>query len=724
MSGDKDLEGTAKKLPYPKAVFFIIICEFCERFCYYGMRTILTLYFVQVLKWSDNQATVVYHAWVMVSYFTPLIGAMLADSLLGKFQTILYLGIVYCAGCVVLALAATPPLNFPVIAISLVGLALISLGTGGIKPCVSAFGADQFKLPEQEVYVASYFAIFYAAINSGSLVSTVLTPILREDVKCFDDDHCYSLAFAIPGGLMIFALIVFVVGRPGYIVNKPEGNVVVQVLGAIKHSLSRRGSEVKAGRARDHWLDYAEDKYGKRFIAEAKVLMKVLFLYIPVPFFWALFDQQGSRWTLQATRMDGDTWGWVIKPDQLQVLNPALVLIFIPIFDRGIYPLLSKFGVLKKPLQRLVMGGIFAGVAFVVSGLVELSLENTYATILKKGESNFHMVNGLPDCPLHMTLDANRKVVIPPNQMEIFEAINARDYPNVKFETFSGEGTCRRTRVHTEPVLTGESEVAKSFMMLWHGDDLKFHHVLDEDDMEKAKSGNPRIRVIYDPANIKENTTVQGFTEKQSFHFELNRLGWTSFGEVEPTKYDFYMSNAENPTGFQLDSLDLKLGAVYLMSVVRNEDKFGESKESYDIVMHQITKANDVHMLLLIPQYIIMTMGEIMFSITIMDFSYAEGPPSMKSVMQSTWLLTVAFGNLIVIIIAEAQIFDKQWKEFFLFAGLMFADMLIFSYMAYKYVPADRFWLRDDEEKEKDEVKALEDEKDEGKENSALEHED
>lgn len=54
--------------------------------------------------------------------------------------------------------------------------------------------------------VASYFAIFYAAINSGSLVSTVLTPILREDVKCFDDDHCYSLAFAIPGGLMIFAL--------------------------------------------------------------------------------------------------------------------------------------------------------------------------------------------------------------------------------------------------------------------------------------------------------------------------------------------------------------------------------------------------------------------------------------------------------------------------------------------------------------------------------------
>jgi solute carrier family 15 oligopeptide transporter 1 len=88
----------------------------------------------------------------------------------------------------------------------MLGLGLIALGTGGIKPCVSAFGADQFKLPEQEILVASYFGMFYFAINSGSLVSTILTPILREDVKCFDEDHCYSIAFAIPGALMIFAL--------------------------------------------------------------------------------------------------------------------------------------------------------------------------------------------------------------------------------------------------------------------------------------------------------------------------------------------------------------------------------------------------------------------------------------------------------------------------------------------------------------------------------------
>ena len=62
---------------------------------------------------------------------------------------------------------------------SLLGLALIAVGTGGIKPCVSAFGGDQFKLPEQERQLQTFFSVFYFAINAGSLISTALTPILR-----------------------------------------------------------------------------------------------------------------------------------------------------------------------------------------------------------------------------------------------------------------------------------------------------------------------------------------------------------------------------------------------------------------------------------------------------------------------------------------------------------------------------------------------------------------
>lgn len=90
--------------------------------------------------------------------------------------------------------------------VTLVGLLLIAIGTGGIKPCVSAFGGDQFRIPEQAKQLAVFFSLFYMAINAGSLLSTMITPILREDVPCFGEDTCFSLAFGVPGALMAVSI--------------------------------------------------------------------------------------------------------------------------------------------------------------------------------------------------------------------------------------------------------------------------------------------------------------------------------------------------------------------------------------------------------------------------------------------------------------------------------------------------------------------------------------
>lgn len=93
--------------------------------------------------------------------------------------------------------------------LTITGLALVALGSGGIKPCVAAFGGDQFKMPEQAAQMATFFSIFYFAINSGSLISTTITPILRHDVNCFGDDDCFPLAFGVPGMLMIVSIGMF-----------------------------------------------------------------------------------------------------------------------------------------------------------------------------------------------------------------------------------------------------------------------------------------------------------------------------------------------------------------------------------------------------------------------------------------------------------------------------------------------------------------------------------
>lgn len=171
-----------------------------------SFAAILVLYLKYKLGYEEDDATVLYHAFSMMVYFMCIFGGVLSDVWLGKFRTILYLSIIYSIGSVTISLGAVPTLNInPKVAL-FVGLIFVAIGSGGIKPCVSAFGGDQFKMPEQAAQIATYFSLFYFSINSGSLISTSVTPILRESVHCFGDNTCYSLAFGVPAVLMVISL--------------------------------------------------------------------------------------------------------------------------------------------------------------------------------------------------------------------------------------------------------------------------------------------------------------------------------------------------------------------------------------------------------------------------------------------------------------------------------------------------------------------------------------
>ena len=128
-------------------------------------------------------------------------------------STIFYLSIIYALGSILLSFSSgnffgsEGQHDFSVeVTLSMLGLLLIAVGTGGIKPCVSSFGGDQFKLPEQKLQLAQFFSIFYFAINAGSLISTFITPIFRQDVKCFGEETCYPLAFGVPAIIMVVSI--------------------------------------------------------------------------------------------------------------------------------------------------------------------------------------------------------------------------------------------------------------------------------------------------------------------------------------------------------------------------------------------------------------------------------------------------------------------------------------------------------------------------------------
>ncbi|XP_055598577.1 peptide transporter family 1-like [Uranotaenia lowii] len=661
---------------YPKSIFFIISNEFSERFNYYGMRTVLALYLTQKLNNDDDTATVIYHVFTSLAYFFPMMGAILADSWMGKFKTILYLSMVYCIGSVLITLGAIPSFNLPATSMTVIGLLLIAVGSGGIKPCVSAFGGDQFKLPEQAIQLAKFFSLFYFAINAGSLISTTVTPILREDVHCFNDADCYPLAFGIPAILMIFSILIFVCGKSMYVIKKPAGNMVVMVFKCIGNALSTRAKEKDVNPKR-HWLEYAEAKYGRKTVADIKVLLKILFLYIPLPVFWALFDQQGSRWTFQATRMNGEIGSFTIKPDQMQVINPLLILAFIPFFDALVYPILEKVGI-KSPLQKLTFGGILAGAAFVLSGFVEIALDKTNAVMPSPSESQLRVFNGLP-CDYHFKTDIPNFNTFTVQSLGSFEAIHLDTLQNTtyRFSANTSENYCIKANMSS---ITGTFFLnpGNSVSYFISQKSNKVNLVEYVDSPEKDKRGLPRVRIL---ANIKTTSRVllkNTWYPDAQYNVTLNKLAQMTVSDGE---YDIFSENGTR----RVASVKLELGGVYtliLHEVLENE---------FSLQRHILTPPNSLHMLWLVPQYVVITAGEVMFSITGLQFSYSQAPESMKSVIQAFWLLTVAIGNMLVVFIAEAKFVESQSVEFFLFAGLMFLDMALFMVLAmrYKYAETD-----------------------------------
>ncbi|XP_004523943.1 peptide transporter family 1 isoform X2 [Ceratitis capitata] len=662
-----EAEGQVKKLPYPKSVFFIISNEFCERFNYYGMRTILVLYLSRQLNYDDDTATVIFHIFTMLVYFLCVFGAIISDSWLGKFKTILYLSLVYVAGSTLVALGAVGPLNLPGVTFTMIGLALIALGSGGIKPCVSAFGGDQFKMPEQVKQMTTFFSLFYFSINAGSLISTTVTPILREDVHCFEEKECYSLAFGVPAILMAVSIIIFVLGRPLYKSKPPAGNMVVLVSKTIGNAIATKWKEKKTN-PREHWLDYADKKYDRQLIEDVKVLMRVLVLYLPLPVFWALFDQQGSRWTIQATRMDGDMGSWDIKPDQMQMINPFLILAFIPLYELAFYPLLSLIGI-RRPLQKLTLGGIFAGIAFVVSGLVELELEKTYPVLPTAGNAQLRVYNGEP-CDYAITTNlTGLGFDVATLDMFVNRSISI-DYTNklyVQFEFSQKSGV----NCYEFPKQTFVFNSTTSHYLFMNSKNTAQPLVWAEDSISKPSRGYPLARTL---ANVQSSRTIEWRNKKGSLeHTEPANL--RNVTELKSGYYDILVDNVVVANEY------LKVGGIY--TVIINEETAGSYKSKIVIV----TDPNSMSIFWLIPQYVIMTLGEVMFSVTGLEFSYSQAPVTMKSVLQACWLLTVAFGNVIVVIIAELKLFDSQASEFFLFAGLMFADMIVFMLVAYRYKP-------------------------------------
>src|SRR2546427_4365023 len=257
----------------PPQVPYIIGNEACERFSFYGMRNILTVFLIDwllkdhVAAQADREAAAkaVFHLFVFGVYFTPLLGGVLADRFLGKYRTILYTSLLYCAGHGCLALFSDQPTGF------YAGLVLIALGSGVITPRVSALVGDQFTA-ENKHLVNKVFAVFYWSINLGSFFASLLIP---KTLRLFGP----SVAFGIPGVLMAIATVVFWLGRNQYVKVPATGKNPHSFVEVVRTAWRNR-------RGPGSFLDRARSEHPPEAIEGVKAVFRILSIFAFVPFFW------------------------------------------------------------------------------------------------------------------------------------------------------------------------------------------------------------------------------------------------------------------------------------------------------------------------------------------------------------------------------------------------------------------------------------------------------
>jgi POT family proton-dependent oligopeptide transporter len=599
----------------PGGIPYIVGNEAAERFSFYGMKAILFVYMTQYLLsldgakdvMSDAQATKYVHLFTAAAYFFPIFGAIISDRFFGKYFTIISLSIVYCLGHVALALGDTQVGSMLGIAPRYwlaVGLSLIAIGAGGIKPCVSAHVGDQFG-PRNQHMLGRVFAWFYFSINLGAAASMFLTPKLLEHFGP-------SVAFGVPGGLMLLATWVFWFGRRKFIHVPPGGKEF------LRESLSPQG---------------------------ISAIKNLLLVYVFIAVFWSLFDQTASRWVQQAKSMDLRLINLSflkveLLPSQLGSFNSVFVLALIPVFGYVIYPTIERF-IPLTPLRKIGIGLFIAAAAFGISTFIESRITGGKVIKVKSERhperwSAAHLVDGdtegkgwisapLKDSELSMVAaremlgDWNWLDDVPANQGFMIRLRERRPWSIASLRLIAA--------------VDADEEL----------DDLKEKLAEDEESLAAiwtSEACHPRDVEVQTGDSPKGPWTTVARTQ-----FDV---GWTSetieFSEREAEFVRLLIHSNWGGPFVSLSEIEvIASGAV-------PSDAHSHATEVWPNVA-AIGFRPDINWQIF--AYLLLTAAEIMVSITGLEFSYTQAPPKMKSVIMGLYLLAVWAGNLFTVLVNQ-----------------------------------------------------------------------
>ncbi|GLT89465.1 hypothetical protein SLE2022_074440 [Rubroshorea leprosula] len=409
-----------KKTGNWKACRFILGNECCERLAYYGMGTNLVNYLKQRLNQGNATAANNVTNWSGTCYITPLIGAFLADAYWGRYWTIAIFSIIYVLGMTLLTLSASvtglkPECNggecHPTAtqtAVFFVALYTIALGTGGIKPCVSSFGADQFDETDdaERKKKSSFFNWFYFSVNVGALIASSVLVWIQMNVG-------WGWGFGIPAVAMAIAIVFFFSGSNLYRLQKPGGSPLTRIFQVIVASFRKfnvrvpedksllyetadEECNIQGSRKLEHtdkfrFFDKAAVETEKDQIKgsvdpwrvctvtqveELKSIIRILPIWASGIVFSTVYSQMSTMFVLQGNTMDPHMGPHFSIPSaSLSIFDTLSVLFWTPVYDKVIVPTVRKITGVERgftQLQRMGIGLVISIFSMIAAGILEV----------------------------------------------------------------------------------------------------------------------------------------------------------------------------------------------------------------------------------------------------------------------------------------------------------------------------------------------------------------
>ncbi|CAI9298002.1 unnamed protein product [Lactuca saligna] len=377
-----------KKTGTWKACGFILGNECCERLAYYGMSSNLVRYFKYHLNEHSATASRNLSTWTGTCYLTPLIGAFVADTYIGRYWTIATFSIIYAIGMGMLTLSASVPGLKPTcyekdvctatkaqIALCFTSLYLVALGTGGIKPCVSSYGADQFDDHDEveEKQKSSFFNWFYFVINIGALVAHSVLVWIQDN---------------LPGGSPLTRLCQVAVA------SLRKRKIEVPLDSSLLYESSEEAGFSNSGsRKIDHTFDLVFfDKAAVvtpngsinpwnlcsvTQVEELKAVIRLLPIWATGIIFSTVYAQMSNLFVLQGSTLDPRVGisGFEIPPASLGVFDTISVVFWVPVYDRVIVEVARRVTGQQNGLTQLqrIGTGLFISIfSMVCAGVLEV----------------------------------------------------------------------------------------------------------------------------------------------------------------------------------------------------------------------------------------------------------------------------------------------------------------------------------------------------------------